>query len=370
MNQPLPRCDAAHAGPGVSGGARTVGAAGYTLVEIMVAFLIFTIFMVGMLNLLDTSTRLSEVEKALADTQENVRFAAYHVMRTARMVGGGDMPFAVSTAGGDSWVSGVLASNQSGTFNILGYGSVAVAPGSDVLTLRGFFEVPPFFVLPQDLNKSGAGTYDIHEQNTLTEVVNSFGGLTANGLAGRGVMFMGEGLYCVGRIPSGSTLSGLAPDRTLVLNHEAGDALWPTLNSDMAAYPPAFRVHRVGILESYTFYVDPEHRLMRLRVSGGAVAPQPVAVNIGALQIALGIDTDDDGLIDTWNNNPTGPDVVAGRQVIGMRVAVLGRTPFAVSDWVEPAATFRVEDGDEDDFDRSAKWRRIEVSATLRNFLI
>jgi hypothetical protein len=48
--------------------------------------------MVGMLNLLDTSTKVSQLESSLADTQENVRFAAYHVMRTARMMGGGGMP--------------------------------------------------------------------------------------------------------------------------------------------------------------------------------------------------------------------------------------------------------------------------------------
>jgi type II secretory pathway pseudopilin PulG len=370
MNQPQPRCDTAHTGPEVFGGVSARGAAGYTLVEILVAFLIFVIFMVGMLNLLDTSTRVSEVEKAIADTQENVRFAAYHIMRTARMIGGGDMPFAVSTAGGDNWVSGVLASNQSGAYPILGHGNVDVAEGSDVLTLRGFFEVSPFFVLPQDYNKSGSGTYDIHEQNPLNEVVNDFNSFTDTGLKGRGVVFMGEGLYCVGKVGLVNLVTGTAPDRRLILTHEAGDTLWPTLNSDLASYPPGFRVHRVGILDSYTFFVDPQHRLMRLRVSGGTVTPQPVAVNIGALQIALGIDTNNDGLIDTWNNNPTGPDVVAGRRVIGMRVTVLGRTPFSVSDWQEPVATFQVEDANANDYDRTAKWRRIEVSATLRNFLI
>jgi hypothetical protein len=346
------------------------GAAGYTLVEILVATAIFVIFMVGILNLLDTSTRLSEVEKALADTQENVRFSAYHIMRTARMIGGGDMPFAVSTAGGDNWVAGQLASNQSGSYNILGYGPVDVAPGSDVLTLRGFFEVSPFFVLPQDLDKSGAGTFDVHEKNSLNEVVNNFDSFTAVGLEGRGVAFMGEGLYCVGEIGSGSSVTGTAPDRKLIIAHQAGDTVWPTLNSDTASYPPTFRVHRVGILESYTFFVDPDGRLMRLRVSDAGASPQPVAINIGALQIALGLDTNDDRLIDTWNNNPANASVIAGRQVIGMRVTVLGRTPFAVSDWVEPTATFQVEDANPNDYDRSAKWRRIEVSATLRNFLI
>jgi hypothetical protein len=339
-------------------------------VEVLVASVVFLIFMIGILNLLDTTTRLSEVEKALADTQENVRFAAYHILRTARMIGGGDMPFAVSNAGGDSWVAGVLSSDQSGTHAILGYGNVEVAPGTDVLTLRGFFEVSPFFVLPQDFNRNGSGTFDIHEQTSANQVVNDFNNFTDSSLEGRGVVFMGEGLYCVGEIASGSAMSGTAPDRTLDLKHQAGDTLWPTLNSDAAAYPPTFRVHRVGIMDSYTFYVSPDGRLMRLRISGGTVNPEPVAVNIGALQIALGVDTNDDGQIDVWNNNPVGPEAVSTARVVGIRITVLGRTPGQVRDWIEPEATFQVEDGDPADYDRTAKWRRVEVSATLRNFLI
>ena len=220
MNHPWVLCDDAHTDRGFSvsrlqkvkpmlpsaekslvfGGRRLGSAAGYTLVEILVATAVFVIFMVGILNLLDTTTRLSEVEKSLADTQENVRFAAYHILRTARMIGGGDMPFAVNNAGGDNWVAGVLSSDQSGAHPVLGYGNVDVAPGTDVLTLRGFFEVSPFFVLPQDYNKHGSGTCEISEQNAAGQVVNSFDSFTSTGLNGRGVVFMGEGLYCVGEI--------------------------------------------------------------------------------------------------------------------------------------------------------------------------
>jgi hypothetical protein len=390
MNHPWCLCDDAHTDPGfcvprpqrlaptLPEAARRSGdrrrflrsAAGYTLVEILVATAVFVIFMVGILNLLDTTTRLSEVEKALADTQENVRFAAYHILRTARMIGGGDMPFAVSNAGGDNWVAGVLSSDQSGAHAVLGYGNVDVAPGTDVLTLRGFFEVSPFFVLPQNFNKHGSGTCEISEQNAAGQVVNGFDNFTSSGLNGRGVVFMGEGLYCVGKIGTANPVTGSAPDRMMVLSHEAGDTLWPTLNSDAAAYPPTFRVHRVGIMDSYTFYVAPDGRLMRLRISGGTVNPEPVAVNIGALQIALGVDTNNDGQIDVWNNNPAGPEAVSTARVVGIRITVLGKTPGLVRDWIEPEATFQVEDGDPADYDRTAKWRRIEVSATLRNFLI
>ena len=71
---------------------------GFTLLEMMVVIALLAIIMIGLLNLLDTSSRISVVETELADTQENVRFAAYHVMRTARMMGSAAMPFAGNTA--------------------------------------------------------------------------------------------------------------------------------------------------------------------------------------------------------------------------------------------------------------------------------
>ena len=102
---------------------------GFTLIEVVVAMAVFAIFMIGILNLLDTSTRVSKIETALSDTQENVRFAAYHIMRTARMMGGAGLPFAVDIGGTDTWISGQLDSNQSGTY-ATPFGNVDVLAGS------------------------------------------------------------------------------------------------------------------------------------------------------------------------------------------------------------------------------------------------
>ena len=55
--------------------------AGFTLLEMVVAVGLLALVFVGVLNMLDTSQRVSKVETALADTQENVRFAAYHITR-------------------------------------------------------------------------------------------------------------------------------------------------------------------------------------------------------------------------------------------------------------------------------------------------
>ncbi len=339
---------------------------GFTLVELLVASAVFAIFMVGMLNLLDTSTKVAQIENDLADTQENVRFAAYHIMRTARMMGGAAMPFAGESGGTPRWVSGELISNAGGTVQIPGFGGVTVLSGSDVLTLRGFFEISPFFTDPGTV-LSGASTVTIPEFNSLNQDLNNFNGFTDTGLEGRGIVFMGEGKYCVGRIDAGSDFTGTGEDRALVIEYMEGSSPWSDLNTGWS-YPPTFKVYRVGILDSYTYFVDPNNVLRRVRLSAGAIEAEPVAINIGGLQVLLGIDTDDDGQADTWEASPTGAGDVSGNIVNSMRIAVLGRTPLEVPNWVEPDSTFEIFDGTTANKNKSAKWRRIVVEVNLRNY--
>jgi hypothetical protein len=101
-----------------------------------------------------------------------------------------------------------------------------------------------------------------------------------------------------------------------------------------------------------------------------------VAVNIGSLQIEICVDADNDNQCSAieWLSAPTATQAAAGR-VIGMQITVFGRTGREVPDWVEPMSTFQTAAGDTiadidvDDLNRFAKWRRIEVFATLRNYL-
>jgi prepilin-type N-terminal cleavage/methylation domain-containing protein len=355
---------------------RTSSYRGFTLVEILVASAVLALFMVGILNLLDTSTKISQVETELADTQENVRFATYHIMRTARMIGGGGMPFAGSPAAGgsDVWVAGQLISNaDSSSLMVPGYPqAITVLPGSDVLTLRGFFEISPFSISPKNAPNSSS-TVTIPEYNALGQEFNDIDAFTPAALEGRGIVFMGEGSYSVGRIAAGASITGEGTDRRLVMDHEPGEDLWPDLNINFA-YPPTFPVYRVGVLESYTYYVDDRNVLMRLRLTGSAAPPEPVAVNIGGLQVALGVDTTvgdiDDGIseITNWVNNPADASAVVDAEVLAMRITVLGRTAIRVPNWEEPIATFQVEDGTASGLERSAKWRRMQVVVNLRNY--
>ena len=97
-------------------------------------------------------------------------------------------------------------------------------------------------------------------------------------------------------------------------------------------------------------------------------------MNIGSLQVELCVDVDGDNECDSWLSAPTATQAAAG-QVIGMRITVFGRTDREVLGWVEPMSTFQTATGatiadiDVGALNRFAKWRRIEVSAALRNYL-
>jgi prepilin-type N-terminal cleavage/methylation domain-containing protein len=349
---------------------------GFTLIEMLVVVALLAIIMIGLLNLLDTSTKISVVETELADTQENVRFAAYHLMRTARMMGSAALPIAANIGGSDVWMAGQLLSNQSGTV-ATDFGNITVAPGSDVLTLRGFFEIAPMFTDPNSdianakvtVRESNAGRVI----NTGISQIDSDSDGNPEGLKGRGLFFVGkmdQREYAVGQITANASLAGTAPDRVLTIHYGAGSSQWIGLNQAGVTVPPIFDTYRVGILDSYTYYVDPDFTLQRLRADESGATSEPVAINIGSLQVAFGVDANDNNNIDLgeWLSSPSVADV-SDNPVLAMRITVLGRTSRDVPDWLEPEATFQVEDMDMGAVSRFAKWRRIQVEAALRNYL-
>ena len=371
---------------------------GFTLIEMLVAISVFTILMIGLLNLLDNSTRISKIESALADTQENVRYATYHLMRTARMMGGSIMPFARGT-GGNAWVAGEVHDNQATNFTIFGR-TLDNMPGSDVLVLRGFFDVSPFFIGEEggvpDVDAT-ANTVRIREHadaTTTPRMINDlsvFASVT-NLFLNRGLIISSSegplqvapglwttGMYMVAEITDSSGVTGSAPNRELVLDYDPA-AAWDGLNMDgspIVAGDPAFpSPSRAGILEAYAYYVDNNLVLRRVAQFTGGIG-EPVAVNIGNLQVELGIDADGDGFLNPateWDASPTLAEALQGNGAVAMRLTVLGRTPFELAHWTEPARTFAgagnmTAPTAGSSGPRHAKWRRMEVAVALRNFL-
>ena len=368
---------------------------GFTLIEMLVAITIFTILMIGLLSLLDNSSRISKLESALADTQENVRYGTYHLMRTARMMGGSIMPFARGGGGGNAWVAGEIYDNQATGFSIFG-STLANMPGSDILVLRGFFDVPPFFISQGDVNPTG-GTVTIRETadpgGSNERVINDLSDYVsiANLFLNRGLIIStGDGWtqvtatstvggqYVVAMITGTTGVTGTAPNRQIVLTYGA-DAAWDGLNpggTGVGAGEPGFRASRAGILEAYAYYVDENLVLRRVAQFAGGIG-EPVAVSIGNLQVSLGVDIDGDTFlnpVNEWINAPTLALALQGNGAVAMRLTVLGRTPFEVAEWTEPVMTFAGAGNMAvptagSSGPRHAKWRRMEVAVALRNFL-
>lgn len=360
---------------------------GFSLLEMMVALAILVLVFIGLLQLLDSSTRVSKTEAALAEVQENVRFALHHIRHVAAMAGGGGLPL-VNDSG---WVAVALESNVQGSF-VDDFGAAhRVLVGSDVLTLRGFFERPPYLVDP-DLDLSSAvGPDVVLDANGGTIRVRSRMGDRVQELerpaVGGGIVLMGQGRYAVAEIedaaletvdlPDGGPQGGTHRARVLTAVFRGGRDPWDAFNPGGAGYRrPTFQVSRVAALDSYTFFVDQGLRLMRVRGrSSAASVIEPVAVNIAGVQAALGADGDGDGVVDGWFATPD-PDVLAGREVRALRVTVLGRTTFPVEGWQEPAETFIAEDMEPPEpvagpalGPLNARWRRLQSTALLRNLV-
>jgi len=348
---------------------------GFTLIELLVAVALLAIFIVGILSLFDTSQRVAKTETALADTQENVRYAAYHLLRTARMVGGTAMPFAHDEGGADVWVAGRLQNNVSSFTNEFDSTTVPTTAGSDVVTLRGFFERSPYFVNPNrspspDIDWSGSPpTVTVHQN---VGAVNDLS-VVANELAGRGIVFMGQSQYAVSVVTGNSAPFDSGGEQVVTVEFASNPgAPWSTFNPTGAWVAPAFPVYRVGILDSYTYYVSRDFRLMRIRA--GSAGAEPVAINIGNLQCSLAVDgVDPDLAIDAWHDAPTVANVSGDNTPVALELTVFGRTREPVMGWTEPPTTFQVRDLGANltsVVDLSAKWRRMQVTATLRDFVL
>jgi hypothetical protein len=198
----------------------------------------------------------------------------------------------------------------------------------------------------------------------------------ANPFAGNGMVFFATRGPVVVEVSTGGQITGTGFARELELPYDGTSATWGPLNEGGYA-PPDDLVYQAAILSPYAYWVE-DGTLWRRRfdASGGTV-DESVAVNIGGFQVSVGIDTIDDNVlaVDTWLDSPTPADVVAPNVPMALRIAMLGRTQDPILDWVEPISTFNdVDPGGGSALagvvDRSRKWRTLQVTATLRNYIL
>jgi prepilin-type N-terminal cleavage/methylation domain-containing protein len=126
---------------------RIRSAAGFTLAEMIVTLLIFSIVVLGILAMFDMNGRIARVEGRVADMQQSLRAAQQDMVRTVRMTARGGLPlmlFKDTTSGyaGKELPTGLaieVANNVAAGTQIAGNANASVVQGTDVITVRGVF---------------------------------------------------------------------------------------------------------------------------------------------------------------------------------------------------------------------------------------
>jgi type II secretory pathway pseudopilin PulG len=380
-------------------------ASGFTLVELIVALGVMTIVIVGIALLFDFNTKLARAQTNIAEMQQSLRVAQQTMVREVRMAGRGGVPVGVGLPAGvavavrdNVGVGGVSRDLAPGLED-----SPQVVEGTDVLTVRGVFNSPLY-----QINDTDASSFTLDTANpsavhgtlkvmsvshtgvaqSTQALIDSVGSAGVNGFPEALILVspLADSIFAIVELdPDDSDVSdptnlsiafkvtgGTFTDQYTALYQSAtGSAVFPT-NLTSVAF--------AGILEEYRYYIREEHavpgddttelrpRLSRARMYPGTEIPYTeipyhgdltntkvdVADDVVDLQVALGIDTDNDGTVvdlgnntDEWLYNSTGtPDDAtdlkwnqAGRRLYYLRISTLARTDRREHNYVAPAIT-------------------------------
>ncbi len=346
-------------------------AAGYSLMEMLVSLFVLSLVILGTLTLLDSSNRLAVNTLNRSEMQQTIRVVQRDMVQKVRMLGRGGMP---SVLAANAPITPGLALPQGlavSLRNNVGSGETAVVGGTntvlentDVLTIRGVFNTPVYLIDYADETSfnydgtTGEGTVIVDattplgnlDQNldALAEVIGDPGSGIPAGILPEAILLVSpfdERVFAVVELDVGNsqiTVGGDGSRRALVAFRTIGG----THANDYSRLSSSGRfpenklpvVGTLAILEEYTYYIRdmtpltvpsdsawvPSHRLSRAQVYPGTVEPYEsdannltvdIAENILDLQVAIGVDIDDSGVVeetadgtgDEWLfNSPSG----------------------------------------------------------------
>ena len=375
--------------PGSSPLSRRRRQRGFTIIEMTVALFVTAEVILAALALFDFHNKLAHVQASISDMQQSLRVAQFEMVRLARMAGRGGMPVRTPqsppqppVAPGPAWGAVSVRNNVGGPVPddvAIGYTNAPKAvDGSDVLTLRGVFSTPIFQLNP--LVNTVAGGSVVVCVATPTGVPQDLSQLSSaitRALAAVPpqtealilVSPLDETIYTVVELdPANSNAAPQAQPATLCQGQAGmkisfklvGDANAIAFQALSSAAAPA-SVAWLGILEEYRYYVrqdyaiagnalsDPTPHLSRARMYPGTETPYyndpsnlqvDVADNVLDLQVALGVDSDGNGLIredtppstaDEWTynapNDPSPLQLTVGQPPLReLRISTLATT--------------------------------------------
>lgn len=405
--------------------------AGFTLVELLVYIALLGIIFTMFFAVFDVPMKSARIQTQIADMQANLRVARHDISRFARMAGRGGLP--ITSVPGSLLPNGLAIAVDNNVADPTTVAGVPVVPGTDILTVRGVlfnsvYQVkadPVDFaagVLRVDFLHSFAVQQDL---GPLSEAVQRIidGGEKEAMIA---VSPLGSRLYSPFEISSGATVT-TAHDGESYASGVDLNFNWNNKYSGLISggvQPAAMKsVAFIGILEEYRYFVRAARavagdntsalipRLTRIRFDpgtdtphpsyvdgGGNVLPEDIADYIMDLQIALGVDSNNDGdltegpnrALDEWLFND--PDDVLdddggdptlwswngpNQPLQFVRVNLLARTSRADNKYLSRAIA-QIEDHDYSEPDRPAsqaeketrmfRRRLSQTVVDLRNF--
>jgi len=313
------------------------GDRGFTLIEVVVATLVTAEVILAALALFDFNNKLAQVQGQVSDMQQSLRIAQYEMVKLTRMAGRGGLPAVL--ASGAFGAVGVRNQVNGGTVSdevAIGFsGTPKAVDNTDILTVRGAFSLPIFTLdptgpgklagnsvivcattptnIPQDLSQliSAVNTAKMANQVEALILVSSKSDTIYS------VVELDPGNSVLGSSQPACPASAVNPNGIVIAFKTIGDTNATAFLALGAVAPAQLNaVATLGILEEYRYYVrqdatlnrfnDPVMHLSRARMYPGTETPYyndptylqvDVTDNVLDLQVALGVDTNGDGLI-------------------------------------------------------------------------
>ena len=307
---------------------------GFTLIEMMSAFVILIIAMTAAYATFEFQHASFTVQNRVAETQQNLRSAMEMLSRDIMLAGYG-IPAAVNLP------AGLLPSGDNTIRTIDPRNSTTTA---DQIVLLYTYDMDAN--LPPTTLSANMGAYN----NTISVT-------STNGFANGDYIIVTNGTSAdLFQITAAITDNTTLPHNTSGVNALASHAAFP-------GYTVGATVSKARFVRYFIDTTDPAHPTLMLDKMVAGVQPQPLADDIEDMQFQYGLDTNGDFIVDTTAvNSPTAAQIPQIRQV---RVMLSARTRMPERKWqeVRPAMGDRAAGAAADQYRR----RTIDVAIDLRN---
>jgi len=285
--------------------------AGYSLIEVMYALVILTIALTAVFATFISQQKSFTAQSRVAEMQQNLRQAVEYMSRDIRMAGYG-IPANVTIP------NGVIAT---GVTSIRSLYAKDNTTGPDQIYILYFFDM--------DDNQRSTWNTATMASGAGTVTVDNTGGFLSTG---------GE-LVIVTDLVKAQLFQTVSKTATALIfggaiyNGFADNAYSP------GSPPPA--PSTVAKARFVRYYIDsttdPAHPTLMVDRMGG-LAHQPLADDIEDMQLAYGLDTNADGIVDAWRNELGGPNLSVPAeipQIRQVRLRFIARTRLPEAGWSE-----------------------------------